>query len=346
MLNFIYKKRQRQDEAKESEIGYDPETNTHYNKGLFSEEGIKEEVSSNKSKYNEENDDNLETKRPKEKKKNKQKNQITLSEDKIRPFEHDATDDFSKKPEENLEYYKEKDNNEVLKTDLNDFFGRILQKKQMINAAKRFSQQNLLYLLNKDNFFNSPKNAEKFNFILTIIRKQKPLSFYERPEILRTLDFINDNLKNLSPENVSEYCVNLSKMGIDKMEYYKNLEDYILSHSYKFNIRALANITHSFIFISKKQNVLTDFQHMFQELETIIALKIKQMDISEIDTKSINQIMIAYSKTQNFSKEFLYFLEQICLEIFDRFNPQEISNILYSFSRNKYECNTLLDKLG
>lgn len=89
---------------------------------------------------------------------------------------------------------------------------------------------------------------------------------------------------------------------------------------------------------------MEDFQKMFRELETIIALKIRQNP--EVDTKSINQIMIAYSKTMNFSKEFLYFLEQVCLENFDKFDPQETSNILYSFSKNRYESKGLLDKLG
>ena len=268
---------------------------------------------------------------------------------KFQGFEQDVSHEFEKRlPEKRIRKSLEKkhENSKSMTPELNTFFVKIVQNKHMIQTAKKFSQQDLLSLLKNERYYNSPQNTEKFNFILTILRKEKPLKFYERSEIMRSLEYINENLQWLLPENISEYCVNLSKMKIQKLEFYKNVEEHILNNSYKFNLRVLSNIVHSFIFISQKQNILTDFQHLFKELETIIALKIKQTDLSELDPKSINQIMIAYSKTQNFSNEFLYFLEQICLEMFDRFNPQELSNIIYSFSRNKHDCKTLIDKLG
>ena len=299
------------------------------------------------NKKNKKNSKKIE-KNKKNNKKNYQEKEVIVSEDKMKEFEFEhkvplaSMKDAPKRSNEIRT--QRKTQKDFLKPDLNNFFIKLLENKRMISAASKFSQFDLLSLLRNDKLYKSEKNAEKFNFILTIIRKQKPLTFYERPEIMRALEFINENLSQVLPENISQYAVNLSKMRIDKLEYYKQLEQYILENSFKFTVRDLANITHSFVFISKKLNILTDFQFMFQQLESIIALKFKQNSV--IDPKSINQIMIAYSKTQNFSKEFLFFLERICFDNFDNFNTQEISNILYSFYKNKYNSEALLEKLG
>lgn len=234
----------------------------------------------------------------------------------------------------------------ISKSKLNKFFMEMSKNKSITQTTQALSLEQLLFLLKNEGNYKHPENAENFNIVLTNIRRKKIINFYERAEIMKSISFINENLDKMQPVHISEYCVNLSKMKIDKLDFYKKLEEYILANAYKFTVRSLANIVHSFIFISKKQSVLSDFQHMYRELETVFALKIKQIDPAQIDTKSINQIMIAYSKTQNFSNEFLYLLEQITLEIFDRLNPQEMSNILYSFAKNKYECHTLAAKLG
>lgn len=293
-------------------------------------------------------------KKIKKKKSNPQNNDLIISKAKFENFEEDVSKEFEKLiPEKNLPEKRmskplenKSKNPNSLTPQLHNFFAQLLQKKHMMHEARKFSQDELLSLLKNDKLFNSHHHPEKFNFILTILRKQNPLKFYERPEIMRSIEYINENLSSLLPENIAEFSVNLSNMKIETLEFYKNIEEFVLNNSYKFNLRSLANIVHSFIFISQKQSVISDFQHMYKELETIIALKIKKTDISELDTKSINQIMIAYSKTQNFSNEFLYFMEQITLEIFDNLNPQELSNIIYSFWKNKHQCITLIDKLG
>lgn len=330
---------------KESEVTYDPETKTYYNKNLISKEILKEEISeafnenkkiSKKSKEN----SLIEAKKIEEDKDKDKSLKMTKKE-----FDHKISN-IDKSNNNKTVLLKKEGGKKISKSKLNKFFLDLRKNQSVTQTTKALSLEELLFLLKNEENFRVPENAENFNIVLTNIRRKKIINFYERPEIMKSINFIIENLDKMQPVHISEYCVNLSKMKIDKLDIYKKLEEYILANSYKFTVRCLANIVHSFIFISKKQNILSDFQHMYRELETVFALKIKQIDPMQIDTKSINQIMIAYSKTQNFSNEFLYFLEQITLEIFDRLSPQEISNILYSFAKNKYECHTLVTKLG
>lgn len=201
--------------------------------------------------------------KPEKQKKEKQGKKLLNIEDlrnnlNLEPFEHDSAEKYDFKTDkqvksniiknniENEEHYektfhdltenieKTTQERQIQKTkELNSFFLQIMQNKQIINAAKMFSQSDLLSLFSNKKLFQSPKNAEKFNFILTILRKHKPMKSYERTEIMNTLNFIHNNLEQLLPENISEYCVNLYNMKINHLEFYKRIEDYVLKNSYK-----------------------------------------------------------------------------------------------------------------
>jgi len=46
------------------------------------------------------------------------------------------------------------------------------------------------------------------------MRKYKAVKVYQRPEIMKSLNFISDNLDFLEPRDVSTYAMNLYKMKI------------------------------------------------------------------------------------------------------------------------------------
>jgi uncharacterized protein YfkK (UPF0435 family) len=204
--------------------------------------------------------------------------------------------------------------------------------------------EDFLNLLGSDKLYFDIKNAPKFNMALTAMRKFRKLQTFQREEIKKCFEFITNNLNQLSMEDISALAVNLQKMKITDIEFYQKIERFVLEKAALFSVRALANILHSFIFISKKQSVISDFLPFFRNLETILALKIRNESI--FDSKSLCQIAVAYSKTQNFSKEFLYFVEQTSLEHFDKLSPAEMTQIAYSLFKNKIESNNIFTALG
>ena len=131
---------------------------------------------------------NKKNKKIKKKKSNLQNNDLILSKAKFEHFEEDVSKEFEKVlPEKRLPERRvrkpienKNKNPNSLTPQLHNFFAHLLQKKHMMHEARNFSQDELLSLLKNDKLFNSQHHPEKFNFILTLLRKQNPLKFYER----------------------------------------------------------------------------------------------------------------------------------------------------------------------
>ena len=195
----------------------------------------------------------------------------------------------------------------------------------------------LNFLRNKEIY--KKENLGKIILLLTTMRKFKKLENYNIEEVKYAFNYISDNLDDLNSIEFSSLSVNLSKMKIFDLEINKKIEIFLKNNAMKFNLQCLANVIFSFIGISKKQNILTDFYGLFNYLETIFAIKLK----NNCDPVAICQIMIAYSKTQNFSKDFLIFFEKIVIDNFEKFKPNEITNIHYCFMKNNYKIDTFTE---
>jgi hypothetical protein len=56
----------------------------------------------------------------------------------------------------------------------------------------------------------------------------------------------------MTPIEICSFTVNLDKMRINKIEFFKILEKKILEKAHLFDLRSIANIVHSFAGISSK----------------------------------------------------------------------------------------------
>ena len=337
-----------------SEVFFDEKTNTYYNKAFYKSE---EEKSKNALPIER-------TTNPKKKKTENQiidpkkyqqesKQLINKSETptKLKQFEQNISEYvapalYFDDPATTVGTRKEEYDGKTVLTEkqLKKIFNSILTPKMDYQFLKGLAPENYFMIIKNENFLKV-ENVDKINLILTILRKSKTLQYYERPEIKSSLSFICKNFDLLSDEGKSALCVSLSKMRNEDLAFYKLIEANLMEKGSMLSLRTLANIVHSFIFISKKQSVMTDFLELFRHLETILAIKIKQEGLENCDTKSLMQIAVAYSKTQNISNEFLTFIENICIDSFEKFRPREICPILYSLTKNRHKSTALAEKM-
>lgn len=93
---------------------------------------------------------------------------------------------------------------------------------------------------------------------------------------------------------------------------------YTLNNLQKMNVRTVSNILFAFINVNSKLNVLQSYSKLYKECQVYLALQLRENHaLTEID---INQIIIAYSKTQNYNSEFL----QICEAVLILFNTGSV----------------------
>lgn len=337
-----------------SEVIFDEKTNTYYNKTFYKSE---EEKSKN----------TLEMEKPTTPQKKKTDIQITNSKKhqqvgkeltlqsetltKLKKFEQNISEDVTPAlsihdpASVTLKSREESDGNAVLtEKKLKNVFNSILTPKMDYQFLKGLAPENYLTMIKNENNLKV-ENVDKINLILTILRKSKTLQYYERPEIKNSISFICKHFDLLSDEGKSALCVSLSKMRSEDLAFYKLIEANLMEKGSMLSLRTLANIVHSFIFISKKQSIMTDFLELFRHLETILAIKMKQEGLENCDTKSLMQIAVAYSKTQNISNEFLTFIENICIDSFEKFRPRELCPILYSLTKNRHKSSALAEKM-
>jgi hypothetical protein len=65
-----------------------------------------------------------------------------------------------------------------------------------------------------------------------------------------------------------------------------------------------------------------------------------------VSEKDITQLVVAYSKTQNLSKEFCYVIEQLAIEklLADKLPSRELSCIMFTLASNDYFSQSLAEK--
>lgn len=204
----------------------------------------------------------------------------------------------------------------------------------------RLSPTSIIKLLADPTFIdrNPSLNSAKMVTLFTYMRRHSIIKNYDRQDIREHLERIISNLHQLSPQVVATLTFNLDKMRINEPEYFRQLETFIIAHAAKFDLRCLSNIVFSFANISRRQSIVNDFSNLYQSLQVPISLRLK-----EKQPKDLSQIMAGYSKTQNFSNEFLYVMEKACIDVLERFNGQEITTILQSFWKNEYNSDHLLN---
>ena len=61
--------------------------------------------------------------------------------------------------------------------------------------------------------------------------------------------------------------------------------------------------------------------------------------------KDLMGIAMAYSKTQNFSQEFIYIFEQSVSKKIEELSPREIATIIHTFYKNNYYSKKNLDHI-
>ncbi|KRX08330.1 hypothetical protein PPERSA_01791 [Pseudocohnilembus persalinus] len=67
----------------------------------------------------------------------------------------------------------------------------------------------------------------------------------------------------------------------------------------------------------------------------------------DINGKDLSQILMGYTKSQAISREFLYVIEQVTIQNFDKLKPREMAEILYTLSnkKNNYYSHHLCEKI-
>lgn len=336
------------------EIIFDEKTNTYYNKAFYKAEEEKEKntlpILEKTTKPKKQKTDH-QIMDPREKQGSKELINSSETHTKLKRFEQNISEYVVPSlsvndPQARIGARKEESDGKIIlpEKQLKKVFNSILTPKMDYQYLKGLAPENYLTMIENENNLKV-ENVDKINLILTILRKSKTLQYYERPEIKSSVSFICKHFDLLSDEGKSALCVSLSKMRSEDLANYKLIEANLMEKGSMLSLRALANIVHSFIFISKKQSVMTDFLELFRHLETILAIKIKQEGLENCDTKSLMQIAVAYSKTQNISNEFLTFIENICIDSFEKFRPREICPILYTLTKNRHKSNILAEKL-
>ena len=236
----------------------------------------------------------------------------------------------------NMVYSHKKEKNEPMIKEY-DTFVKSLEKKKSLEKfyffLRKVEPDNLIKLLSQNSLIeNDPvENIPKFLILLNFVRKNKILNNYNREDIYHVIESILKNLHHLRYTEVSALAVLLERMRIDKVDYFREIEKRVIEDAPNMSIRAISNIIFSFGRISTKQSIIEDFSELFGKMENVIALKVNNMK-----PKDLCQIMVGYSKSQNFSPEFLYVLEQACLANFKMMNSQEMAVIAHSFAKNDY----------
>lgn len=207
-------------------------------------------------------------------------------------------------------------------------------------TLKKLSPSSMTKLLKDSNFIDRDpvQNTLKMLLLITHIRRHALLKNYDRQDIRGHVEKMIENLPSLSPEIVTMLVYNLDKMRINEPEYFRKLETFIITHAAKFNLRCLSNIVYSFANTSLRQSVISDFSQLYKSLEIPISLRLK-----EKTPKDLAQIMTGYSKTQNFSGEFLQVMEKACFDARENLDTQELAVILHSFWKNNHKTEKLLE---
>ena len=188
---------------------------------------------------------------------------------------------------------------------------------------------------------NPVENASKFLILLNFIRKSKLLSTYEREDVHRLIEALLKNIQHLRYTEVSALAVLLDRMRINKVEYFREIEKRVIEDAIKLSIRTISNVIYSFGRISVNQSVLEDFSELFRTFENIIALR-----AGDMKPKDLSQVAIGYSKSQNFSPELLYVIEQASINQFSAMQCQEMSAIAHSFIKNDYKSEKFFDLIS
>ena len=206
-------------------------------------------------------------------------------------------------------------------------------------TLKKLSPGSLTKILGDTKFIekNPAQNSLKMLLLLTHMRRNRLMKSYDRQDIRQHAEKMIENLPALSPEIITMLVHNLDKMRINDPEYFRKLETFIIAHAANFNLRCLSNIVYSFANASMRQSIISDFSQLYKSLEIPISLKLK-----EKQPKDLAQIMTGYSKTQNFSNEFLQVMEKACYDAKDNMQCQELAIIIHSFWKNDYRSERLL----
>ena len=269
-----------------------------------------------------------------------------ISEEKIKSIEKRLEKEANLPEEATQIEVSHKAKKEPAIKDYNTFVNKLTKKKtpsKFYNFLRTVKEENLVKLMGQHALIekNPAQNIPKFLVLMSYMRKMKVLQNYNREDIYNVFNTIIKNLDILTPIEISSVVVNLDRMKIDKVEYFKELEKKIIEDAPKYDLRTIANIAFSFARISMKQSITDNFSELYRKLETIISLKLNKKN-----PQDICQIMVGYSKAQAFSPEFLYVMEQTALELFDRMNTQEIAVIAHCFVKNEYDSEGYFNKIS
>ena len=250
-------------------------------------------------------------------------------------IKHDEKQKESNKKQDVPALYIDFKNTREVSTFVNDqsidLFSRTLKKLSPSSFTKLLSDTNFI---DKD----PAKNSLKMLLMITHMRRNALLKNYDRPDIREHVQKMIENLPALSPEIVTMLVHNLDKMRINEPEYFRKLETFIIAHAAQFDLRGLSNIVYSFANTSLRQSIVSDFSQLYKSLEIPISLRLK-----EKQPKDLTQIMTGYSKTQNFSNEFLQVMEKACIDVREELSTQELAVILHCFWKNDYRPERLLE---
>jgi hypothetical protein len=232
------------------------------------------------------------------------------------------------------------------------------------NTLYKYDTVQLLEIINSIPL--EDQNIPKLLYSLTLIRKKRQLKHYESENLVKVVNYLSSNVESMPLSYQVSLFFNLSKMNFfnnDKSIVYnialstmknityintpiKNNFEQLLNEQAPQDtiilkqlipIREVSNFILALSYFIKLKPKEFVFSELFAELENILIMNFltvkNELLCNYLDTQSFSNIVLAYSKTQNGSREFYSILTEIAGNL--TFNkPQELANIVYSYGNN------------
>lgn len=126
--------------------------------------------------------------------------------------------------------------------------------------------------------------------------------YKERPEIMAAVQLVSESkLDQLSESYLSAFAHAVSKMKIDDEALWFKIAAQVSQRHDQMTIRNLSTCIYALTNISRLKPVILNFDHLYKSLELSF---VRKFDSGHANGQDISNTLIAYSKSQNGSRQF------------------------------------------
>ena len=151
--------------------------------------------------------------------------------------------------------------------------------------------------------------------------------------VVKDLALDHPRLAQMKSSYVTSFVNAVARMGIEDQEVWSSLGAFLIERCETFSERDLSTHVYALYHAGKKSPLILNFDDIFKKYELQLVKRFE----AEVNysTQSVANSILAYSKTQNGSVQFFRILEGVIIREANRFSPQELSNIVYSYHKSE-----------